>query len=152
MSVSESLLPEFDQEMANTRKVLERIPGDKLDWQVHEKSNTIGWVGIHLAEIPGWIEMTLKQNSVDIAPPGGEDAEGDVGVSAVVPAADGGGDPTAGVELLDDEGSGAPGVLHQQALGDVALLLGLAIDVGHLGSAWQWQPVDAVEVFHSQID
>ena len=52
MSLSQSLLPEFDHEMANTRKVLERIPEDKLTWKVHEKSNTIGWVGMHLADIP----------------------------------------------------------------------------------------------------
>ncbi len=44
MSISESILPEFDQEMAGTRKVLERIPDDKLDWKAHPKSNTIGWV------------------------------------------------------------------------------------------------------------
>ena len=72
MSLSQSLLPEFDHEMANTRKVLERIPEDKLDWKVHEKSNTIGWVGMHLAAIPGWCEVTLKQDSLDVAPPGGE--------------------------------------------------------------------------------
>jgi uncharacterized damage-inducible protein DinB len=72
MSISQSLLPEFDQEMANTRKVLERIPQNKLTWKAHEKSNTIGWVGMHLAEIPSWATMTLTQNSVDIAPPGKE--------------------------------------------------------------------------------
>jgi uncharacterized damage-inducible protein DinB len=65
-------LPEFDQEMANTRKVLARIPEDKLDWKAHERSNTIGWVGTHLAEIPGWTEVTLKQDSLDISPPGGQ--------------------------------------------------------------------------------
>ena len=72
MSISQSLLPEFDHEMANTRKVLERIPGNKLDWKAHEKSNTIGWVGTHLANIPGWTVMTLTQDSLDIAPRGGE--------------------------------------------------------------------------------
>jgi uncharacterized damage-inducible protein DinB len=72
MSVSQSLLPEFDHEMANTRKVLERIPADKLDWKAHEKSNTIGWVGVHLADLPGWAEMTMKNELLDIAPPGGE--------------------------------------------------------------------------------
>ena len=59
MSISQSLLPEFDHEMANTRKVLERIPGDKLAWKAHEKSNTIGWVGAHLANIPSWTELML---------------------------------------------------------------------------------------------
>jgi uncharacterized damage-inducible protein DinB len=72
MSISQSLLPEFDQEMANTRKVLERIPQDKLGWKAHEKSNTIGWVGTHLANIPAWAEMTLTKDALDIAPPGGE--------------------------------------------------------------------------------
>jgi uncharacterized damage-inducible protein DinB len=72
MSISQSLLPEFDQEMANTRKVLERIPNDKLDWKAHPKSNTIGWVGAHLATLPGWTVMTLQKDSLDIAPVGGE--------------------------------------------------------------------------------
>lgn len=72
MSLSQSLLPEFDHEMANTRKVLERIPEDKLDWKVHEKSNSIGWVAMHLAEMPAWADKTLNQDSLDVAPPGGE--------------------------------------------------------------------------------
>ena len=54
MSISQALLPEFDQEMANTRKVLDRIPEDKLDWKAHPKSNTIGWVSKHLADLPSW--------------------------------------------------------------------------------------------------
>ncbi len=72
MSLSQSILPEFDHEMANTRKVLERIPADKLDWKVHEKSNTIGWVGMHLAEIPGWVDVSLNQDEFDVAPKDGE--------------------------------------------------------------------------------
>ena len=72
MSTADSILPEFDQEMANTRKVLERIPDDKLNWKAHPKSNTIGWVGAHLAEIPAWAEFTLTQDSFDVNPPGGE--------------------------------------------------------------------------------
>jgi uncharacterized damage-inducible protein DinB len=72
MSISQMVLPEFDREMANTRKVLERIPPDKLGWKVHEKSNTIGWVAMHLADLPGWIEMTFGNDSLDIAPAGAE--------------------------------------------------------------------------------
>lgn len=71
MTLSQRLLPEFDQEMANTRKVLERIPADKLEWKAHPKSNTIGWVGMHVADIPGWAEFMLTKDSLDIAPPGG---------------------------------------------------------------------------------
>jgi hypothetical protein len=72
VSIAESILPEFDQEMASTRKTLERIPDDKLNWKAHPKSNTIGWVGAHLVEIAGWTEGTLSQDSWDINPVGGE--------------------------------------------------------------------------------
>jgi uncharacterized damage-inducible protein DinB len=72
MSYAEALLPEFDQEMANTRKVLERIPGDKLDWQPHPKSHTIGWNANHLADLPNWLVESLTKPSLDVAPVGGE--------------------------------------------------------------------------------
>ena len=49
MNYVETILPEFDREMANTRKVLERVPEHKLDWQAHPQSHTIGWNANHLA-------------------------------------------------------------------------------------------------------
>jgi len=72
MSYAEMILPEFDQEMANTRKVLECIPDDKFDWRANPKMNTIGWNANHLVEIPGWVEGTLTQTEWDVAPEGGE--------------------------------------------------------------------------------
>jgi uncharacterized damage-inducible protein DinB len=72
MSYAESLLPEFDQEMASTRRVLERVPDEKLDWQPHPKSHTIGWNANHLANLPDWLVHTLTTPSLDIAPVGGE--------------------------------------------------------------------------------
>lgn len=72
MSIAESIIPEFDHEMSGTRKTLERVRDDLLDWKAHEKSNTIGWVANHLAEIPGWVEGTLTQGEWDIHPEGGE--------------------------------------------------------------------------------
>jgi len=72
MSIGQSLLPEFDAEMASTRKALERVPEDKLDWKCHEKSNTIGWVASHLVEIPGWVKPTLDNDEFDINPKDGE--------------------------------------------------------------------------------
>ena len=72
MTYAQTILPEFDQEMASTRKVLERVPEDKFEWRPHSKSNTIGWNANHLAEIPAWVEVTLNQSSLDIAPVGGE--------------------------------------------------------------------------------
>jgi len=72
MSYADAVLPEFEQEMASTRKVLERLPDDKFDWKAHPKSHTIGWNASHLAEIPGWVEGTIAQTEWDIAPVGGE--------------------------------------------------------------------------------
>jgi uncharacterized damage-inducible protein DinB len=72
MSISASLLPEFDQEMANTRKALERMPDDKFDWKPHEKSGTMGWLANHLANLPSWTVYTINQDSLDLAPTGGE--------------------------------------------------------------------------------
>jgi uncharacterized damage-inducible protein DinB len=72
MNYVEMILPEFDQEMAKTRKVLERVPEDKLDWKAHPKSNTIGWNANHLAELPGWASAILTQPQFDFAPVGGQ--------------------------------------------------------------------------------
>ena len=62
--------------MANTRKVLERIPDDRLDWQPHPKSHTIGWNANHVADLPNWMVLTLTKPSLDIAPVGGEPYKG----------------------------------------------------------------------------
>jgi uncharacterized damage-inducible protein DinB len=70
MSISESLLPEFDHEMANTRKVLERVPDDKLDWKPHEKSYAMSELATHLSNIPSWVASTIGQDALDLAPPG----------------------------------------------------------------------------------
>ena len=71
MSLSDALLPEFDHEMANTRKSLERVPEDKLDWKPHTKSMTLGHLAGHLAEIPTWATTSVNEESFDMAPPDG---------------------------------------------------------------------------------
>jgi uncharacterized damage-inducible protein DinB len=72
LNYAEALLSEFDQEMANTRKVLERVPEDKLEWKAHPKSNTIGWNANHIADLPNWLVQVLTKPALDIAPVGGE--------------------------------------------------------------------------------
>jgi uncharacterized damage-inducible protein DinB len=71
MTIAQSLLPEFDQEMQNTRKILERVPDEKWNWKPHDKSGTVGWLAAHVATIPEWAVMTLKTENFDYAPPGG---------------------------------------------------------------------------------
>jgi uncharacterized damage-inducible protein DinB len=70
MKISESLLPEFDQEMANTRKVLERVPATKFSWKPHPKSSEFGALAAHIANMPDWAGLTLQSDSFDYAPPG----------------------------------------------------------------------------------
>ena len=72
MSYAQTALPEFDHEMAGTRRVLERIPDDKLDWRAHPKSNTIGWNANHLADLPGWGVSIMTEPGYDFAPVGGQ--------------------------------------------------------------------------------
>ena len=72
MSIAQALLPEFDHEMANTRKCLERIPADKLDWKAHEKSYDLRSFATHLANLPKWAVMTIAETSFDMEPAGEE--------------------------------------------------------------------------------
>lgn len=71
MSLSEMLLPEFDQEMASTRTVLERVPENHLDYKPHEKSMTLGRLAGHVAEIPSWATVTIDEDELDFAPADG---------------------------------------------------------------------------------
>jgi len=48
------LLVEFDREAGLTRQMLERLPGDRFDWQPHPRSRTLGQLALHLAELPRW--------------------------------------------------------------------------------------------------
>lgn len=75
MPMSAMILPEYDQEMATTRKVLARIPDNKLDWKAHEKSFTLRQIGSHLANLPTWVVLGLQQESFDMAPAGGPPAK-----------------------------------------------------------------------------
>ncbi len=70
MPMNQYMLPEFDQEMANTRKVLERVPDDRLAFKPHPKSFDLKGLATHVAQIPGWGVETLTRDSIDIAPPG----------------------------------------------------------------------------------
>lgn len=72
MSISKSILPEFDHEMANTRKSLERVPDGKFDWKPHEKSMTLGALSSHVANIPGWTASTFAGDELDVQPEGAE--------------------------------------------------------------------------------
>src|SRR5260370_3303692 len=68
MTIGQSMLGEFDQEMQSTRKTLERVPDEKWNWKPHDKSGTVGWLASHIATLPGWITMTINTEELDYAP------------------------------------------------------------------------------------
>jgi uncharacterized damage-inducible protein DinB len=69
--IADSLLPEFDHEMATTRRVLERVPEADAAWAPHARSMTLGRLASHVAEIPGWVGGIVGADSLDAAPVGG---------------------------------------------------------------------------------
>jgi uncharacterized damage-inducible protein DinB len=67
MNIIELLLKELDQEAVTTRKMLERVPVEKLDWQPHQKSMKLDLLAVHVAELPSWIAMALHTSELDFA-------------------------------------------------------------------------------------
>jgi uncharacterized damage-inducible protein DinB len=68
MTISEMLLPEFDQEMTNTRKILDNVPEEKFAWKPHAKSMTLTRLASHVAELPGWGGHIINQDRLDLTP------------------------------------------------------------------------------------
>jgi uncharacterized damage-inducible protein DinB len=67
--VTESLIQEFDREAATTRRVLERVPQDRLTWKPHPKSMSLGTLALHVAAIPGFISGWAVQDNVKMSGP-----------------------------------------------------------------------------------
>jgi uncharacterized damage-inducible protein DinB len=61
----QAMLAEMQQEAATTRRVLERIPENKLSWQPHKKSMTLGQLAMHLAQVPGGIARIAQVDEFD---------------------------------------------------------------------------------------
>ena len=66
MSIAQMLLPEFDQEMANTRKMLERVPDGKFEFKPHEKSMSLGQLAAHTSELPSYAKTTMNSERLDL--------------------------------------------------------------------------------------
>jgi uncharacterized damage-inducible protein DinB len=67
MTIADLLLPEFDQEMATTRRVLERVPEDKFSWKPHDKSSSMGALASHVANLIKWTVDTMEKTEFDLA-------------------------------------------------------------------------------------
>lgn len=72
MAILDALLPEYDHEMATTRRLLDRVPESHFGWKPHDKSMSLGELSGHLANIPYWCSATLEAPSLDLATLGDE--------------------------------------------------------------------------------
>jgi len=71
VAIKDALLPEFTQEMAVTRTLLERVPAERADWKPHAKSMSLGELAMHVAEMPSLLRVTCGGSEFDTNPPGG---------------------------------------------------------------------------------
>jgi uncharacterized damage-inducible protein DinB len=71
MKTTELLLAELERETPASRRALERVPEGRYDWKPHEKSMPFGYLATLVATMPGWVEMMVTQDQLDIAPKGG---------------------------------------------------------------------------------
>lgn len=67
MSAIATLLGELEHEAASTRRILALLPADQGDFTPHPKSMTLGKLGVHVAEMYGWLTVTLAQHELDFA-------------------------------------------------------------------------------------
>lgn len=72
MTLQESLLPDFDEETASARRLLERVPPGDMHWTPHERSFTLGQLSMHLARLISWGRTILDEEFYDLASGGGE--------------------------------------------------------------------------------
>jgi uncharacterized damage-inducible protein DinB len=66
MRLADTLLPEFDQEMKTTRRLMERVPSDKGSWKPHPKSFSLGHLAQLVAWMPAWIANAINETKLDL--------------------------------------------------------------------------------------
>jgi len=110
MSMTAALLQEYESEAKTTRKLLERVPQDKLTWKPHPKSMSLGYLAMHIATAQGFCAGWTMKDSFDFGA-GGERP----------------GDPTTTAEIL---------AAHDKSVGQVKEILTKLGDEG-LGQPWE---------------
>jgi uncharacterized damage-inducible protein DinB len=85
--VTESLIQEFDREAATTRRVLERVPQDRLTWKPHPKSMSLGTLALHVASSPAFIAQWAVQDKIEMSG-GGDPAPEPATTSEILAAHD----------------------------------------------------------------
>ncbi|MDQ2979102.1 MAG: DinB family protein, partial [Acidobacteriota bacterium] len=103
-----ALLDELEREARPTRKILARVPGDKLAWKPHPKSMTLGQLAGHVAGIPGGMARRARGEGMDMpqSPPG--PAQPDAGVDFVAKLDAGISEARELLSTLEDDEAFAP--------------------------------------------
>jgi hypothetical protein len=76
MRWTEFFAAQVEREGAISRRVLERVPEGRPDWKPHEKSMPLGYLAQLVATMPGWVKMAIRQDELDLNPPGGSPPKG----------------------------------------------------------------------------
>ena len=71
MNIAEILLPEYDNEIGVTRRVLERVPDDRAEWKPHPKAFSMAHLAQLVAMLPSWVDQVMGRTELDIAPTSG---------------------------------------------------------------------------------
>ena len=71
MKIADLLLPEYDNEIAVTRRVLERVPDERAEWKPHPRAFSMAHLAQLVAMLPGWVDQVLGKTELDIAPKSG---------------------------------------------------------------------------------
>jgi uncharacterized damage-inducible protein DinB len=73
MALIDGMLQELEQEAQTTRRVLERVPDDRLAWKPHARARTLGQLALHIAMVPGGVAELASRPSPAEAPQFAED-------------------------------------------------------------------------------
>ena len=115
MPLTDVLLPEFDHEMAVTRRVLARVPLDSAGWKPHVRSMSLGELAAHIASLPTWTRSLLHDDGYDMS--------GDAGERHAVP-------PTSQALLATFDANVAEARRHLAAATDALLALPWTLRAG----------------------
>jgi uncharacterized damage-inducible protein DinB len=106
--VTHAFIAELEQETPSTRRLLERVPGDRLGWQPHPKSMTLGQLALHVANIPGAITRLARLDGMDAATASFTPAQPQ-SAEELLPALEAGvAEARSFLEGLDDSAAAAP--------------------------------------------
>jgi uncharacterized damage-inducible protein DinB len=71
MTMTERFIEELDREAPRTRRALKEVPSGHDDWKPHPKSMPLARLAGLVASMPSWVSLILKQDELDLTPPGG---------------------------------------------------------------------------------